>query len=59
MKSISKIPLALGTVVPPYGKIGAILLTGGERYYLLSEGRSVAMIPDFIIEEQIADNQLA
>ena len=43
-------PLPLGKVVKPWGKIGAILLTGGERYYLMSKGRCVSMIPAFMVE---------
>ena len=45
-----KMPLPIGKVVKPWGKIGAILLTGGERYYLLSKGRCVSMIPAFMVE---------
>lgn len=52
MKSPSTAPLPLGKVVKPYGKIGAILWTGGERYYLLHKGRSVAMIPATVIERK-------
>lgn len=43
-------PLPLGTVVKPYGKLGAILLTGGERYYLFSKERCVSMIPAFMVD---------
>jgi hypothetical protein len=44
-ETLSKEPLPLGTVVKPWGKIGAILLTAGERYYLLHKGKDVAMMP--------------
>lgn len=31
----ASVALSLGTVVKPWGKIGAILFTLGERYYML------------------------
>ena len=49
------LPLAFGTKVEPYGEISAVLWTGGERYYLLSNGEGdAAMIPAFIIEPECA-----
>jgi hypothetical protein len=48
-------PLPLGTVVKPYGKIGAVMFTGGERYYMLtSKDGDVAMMPWFVIEPEQA-----
>lgn len=45
------LPLALGTVVKPYGKIGAVMFTGGERYYMLTNGNGdTALMPWFVIE---------
>jgi hypothetical protein len=41
--------LQLGTVVKPYGKVIAIAFIGGERYYFMRDGSSIAMMPaDFI-----------
>ena len=42
----------LGTVVQPYGKIGAVLFLSGERYYhLIDEHGNVAMMPAQMIEQ--------
>ena len=49
MKALAT-PLKLGTETK-YGKIGAILSNGGERYYLCHYRNSVAMVPYFILEE--------
>ena len=45
-------PLRMGTVIPGYGKIGAVGFTGGERYYWLLKrnGRDVAIMPWSIVE---------
>lgn len=45
------LPLSIGTVVKPYGKIGAVMFTGGERYYMMSDGRDVALMPWFVVEQ--------
>lgn len=49
MKQTS-MPLALGTIVEPYGEIGAVMVTGGERYYLIKDGFGVALMPADVIE---------
>jgi hypothetical protein len=43
--------IPIGTRIDPWGEIVAIGLTGGERYYWLDDGDSVAMIPAAIIEQ--------
>ncbi len=46
-----KPPLEIGLTVSPYGKIAAIMLTGGERYYfLIDEVGTVSMMPASVIE---------
>lgn len=43
--------LDVGKTVKPYGKIAAIMLTGGERYYFLIDKHGVvSMIPALVIE---------
>lgn len=48
-------PMPLGTYVHPYGKVGAVAFLGGERYYFLSEGNGVSMIPAFMLEPMARD----
>lgn len=43
-------PLPLGTVVKPWGRIDMIGITGGERYYWLVDGNIVSMIPATMVE---------
>ena len=44
-------PLPLGTETP-FGKVQAVGITGGERYYwLIAQDGSVSMMPAFIIEK--------
>ena len=44
-------PLTLGLTVPPWGRIAAVLWTGGERYYhLLDKQGTVSMMPADVIE---------
>lgn len=44
-------PLMLGTNVNPWGKIGMVGVTGGERYYWLTDDRGmVSMIPADMVE---------
>jgi hypothetical protein len=44
-------PLPLGTTVPLWGEVAAVLLTGGERYYhMVGKGGVVSMMPATIIE---------
>lgn len=50
----SAIPLALNTKIKPYGKIGAVGITGGERHYwLVNDNGDVAMMPWFVIEPTV------
>lgn len=47
----AQLPLSLGTVVKPYGKVGAVMFTGGERYYMLTDKHgTVSLMPWFTIE---------
>lgn len=49
-------PLMLGTVVKPWGKIGAVLLTDGERYYhLIDKHGMVSMMPADVVEAAAKD----
>ena len=42
----------IGTNVKGYGKVSAILITSGERYYLLTgKKNTVSLMPANIIEE--------
>lgn len=43
-------PLKLGTVVKPWGRIAAVQITQGERYYMFAE-RGVALIPGRDVEK--------
>lgn len=45
------LPLLIGMEVKPYGKIGAVMFTGGERYYMMSDGSDVALMPWFVVEQ--------
>jgi hypothetical protein len=46
-------PLPLGAVIKPYGKIAAVGLTGGERYYwLIGKHGDVVMMPADVIEKE-------
>lgn len=46
------VPVPLGTYRKHYGKISAVGITGGERYYwLIDEDGTVSMMPWFVIEE--------
>lgn len=42
-------PIPLGTITA-WGRIEAVGVTGGERYYWMSDGRTAAMIPAFMVE---------
>jgi hypothetical protein len=51
--------LHIGTFIPNYGEISAILFTGGERYYMLIDGnKTVSMMPASTIDEHIKLNLL-
>jgi hypothetical protein len=50
-------PLPLGMTVKPWGKIAAIASLKGERYYFF-DGKGVAMIPAFVVEQQIEVNNV-
>lgn len=44
-------PLAIGTEVKPYGRIGAVGIRDGERYYVLVDKHGdVALMPGSILE---------
>lgn len=47
--------LFIGDEVKPYGNIAAILITGGERYYMLLKGKDVALMPAVTIEQKPRD----
>jgi len=50
--------IPLGTVVKPWGKIVAVGITGGERYYWFVEvdaPNCVAMIPGFMVEQEFEE----
>lgn len=50
----SEVPLRLGTETQ-WGAIGAVGLTGGERYYwMVDKHGSVAMMPACVVEPTIA-----
>lgn len=43
--------IPLGTVVEPYGRVGAVGTIEGERYYwFVDDEDCVAMMPAFVIE---------
>jgi hypothetical protein len=45
--------LPLGAVIKPYGKIAAVGLTGGERYYwMIGKHGDVVMMPADVIEKE-------
>ena len=50
-------PLSIGTKVPHYGTVEAILFNCGERYYMLNSGRSVALIPAYVAEAMVKSTQ--
>lgn len=44
-------PLQLGSIVNPWGKVAAVVLTGGERYYMLiRDNNSVSFLPWQVVE---------
>ena len=44
--------LDIGQVVKPYGRVVAIMLTGGERYYFfIDKHKTVSMMPACSIEK--------
>lgn len=48
-------PLALGSTVKPWGKIVAISLTGGERYYFMQAASGVvSLMPWSAVEPAVA-----
>lgn len=36
--------IPIGDMVQPYGTVGAILITGGERYYMLTDADGVVSL---------------
>ena len=49
-ETMRRLPLPLGTKVPPYGYVAAVMFIGGERYYSLVKGTDVALMPWSVIE---------
>lgn len=48
--------LAIGTVVKPYGKIAAVGILSGERYYwLIDKQKTVSMMPADEIERRVKE----
>ena len=51
---MNELPIALGTVISLYGHhwtVGAVALTGGERYYFLTDRNGVvSMMPADVVE---------
>lgn len=52
-------PIPLGTVVKPWGRIDAIGILSGERYYWLTKRGAVSMLPAILIEPTVAAMQRA
>ena len=45
-------------VIRPWGRISAVLLTGGERYYMLVNGQgAVALMPADVVEPAYDEQQ--
>lgn len=42
-------PLQIGTKTQ-WGKIGAVLMTKGERYYMMTRGNNVSLMPASVVE---------
>ena len=52
-------PLPLGTKTP-WGEVGAVMWTGGERYYhLINKRGTVSMIPGYMVEESVTARKLS
>lgn len=49
-------PLALGTRTQ-WGKIAAVGITGGERYYWMTKAGVVSMMPADVVEPAVHDPQ--
>lgn len=47
-------PLPIGTTIPQYGTIEAVVFAGGERYYLCASWRGVSFMPASVIEPMVA-----
>jgi len=45
--------LEIGKHYKPYGKLAAIAVLSGERYYFFVKGRSVAMMPSDAVERGV------
>lgn len=46
-----------GKTVQPWGKIGAVMLTGGERYYMLIDRHGVVSLMPADVVEPAAEGQ--
>ena len=54
----SSYPLKLGTVVKPWGKIGAVLVTCGEPYYMMQgKGGVVSLLPAKMVQHHYERNK--
>ncbi len=51
-----KAPLLIGTKTK-FGKVAAVLITGGERYYMCIKKGVVSLMPEIAIEEVKANGQ--
>lgn len=44
----------------PWGHVGAVMLTGGERFYMLVDGDgAVSLLPADIVEPAVATQQVS
>ena len=48
--------IPLGTIVKPYGEVSGVTSRGGERYYFLTGGIGVSLMPADLIEKMHAQN---
>jgi hypothetical protein len=44
-----------GTDCPLYGKIAAVLFTGGERFYMMIKNETISLMPGDLIEKLVRD----
>lgn len=49
-------PLPIGTRVPKLGKVAAVVLTNGERYYMLTKAGTVSLMDWFTVHSMLADS---
>ncbi len=46
----------LGTILEPYGEVSGVTNRGGERYYFLTGGIGVSLMPSDLIEKMYSQN---